>query len=90
MGRSGYVARLRQMVGHELLLLPSVTACIFDDAGRMLLLRHADGARWATPGGALEPGETPAERPLASARRRPGFTSGPRRSWGSSEGRPTR
>jgi 8-oxo-dGTP pyrophosphatase MutT (NUDIX family) len=61
MARSGYVAKLRQMVGHELLLLPSVTACLFDDAGGMLLLRHADGARWATPGGAIEPAESPTE-----------------------------
>jgi 8-oxo-dGTP pyrophosphatase MutT (NUDIX family) len=73
MPRSGYVADLRRMVGHELLLLPSVTACIFDQAGRMLLLWHADGGWWATPGGALEPGESPAEAVVRECREETGL-----------------
>jgi 8-oxo-dGTP pyrophosphatase MutT (NUDIX family) len=35
---------------------------VFDVAARVLLLRHADGHGrefWATPGGGVEPGETP-------------------------------
>jgi 8-oxo-dGTP pyrophosphatase MutT (NUDIX family) len=56
-----YVSELREIVGDRLLLLPSVTACIFDDKGSMLLLRHAYGDLWSTPGGAIEPGETPAD-----------------------------
>lgn len=72
MARSGYVAKLRRLVGHELLLLPSVTACIFDAEG-MLLLRHADGARWATPGGAIEPDETPAEAVVRECAEETGF-----------------
>jgi 8-oxo-dGTP pyrophosphatase MutT (NUDIX family) len=70
---TGYVAKLRQMVGNELLLLPSVTACVFDDAGGMLLLRHADGARWATPGGAIEPGESPTEAVVRECREETGL-----------------
>lgn len=58
--RSGYIARLRREVGHGLLLVPSVTLCIFDDADRLLLLRHDDGDVWAPPGGTIEPGDTPA------------------------------
>jgi ADP-ribose pyrophosphatase YjhB (NUDIX family) len=36
-------------------------AAVIDAQGRMLLIRRADNAKWAMPGGALEVGETPAE-----------------------------
>lgn len=35
-------------------------AAIIDEAGRILLIRRSDNGRWATPGGLLEVGETPA------------------------------
>jgi 8-oxo-dGTP pyrophosphatase MutT (NUDIX family) len=58
MGMSGYWARLRESVGHELLLIPSAIACIRDSRGRLLLLRRGDGDDlWGFPGGAMEPGE---------------------------------
>ncbi len=34
---SRYVAGIRAKIGHDLLLLPSVAAAVFDDAGRVLL-----------------------------------------------------
>jgi 8-oxo-dGTP pyrophosphatase MutT (NUDIX family) len=57
---SDYVRRLREKVGHELLFMPSVHVVIRDEAGRLLLVRHVEG-RWQLPGGAVDPGETPAE-----------------------------
>jgi 8-oxo-dGTP pyrophosphatase MutT (NUDIX family) len=58
MGMSEYWARLRESVGHELLLVPSAVACIRDRRGRLLLLRRSDGEDlWGFPGGAMEPGE---------------------------------
>jgi 8-oxo-dGTP pyrophosphatase MutT (NUDIX family) len=57
---AAHIARLRAVVGHELLLLPSVTVLPIDEAGRLLLVRHTghdDG--WGTLGGAVEPGESP-------------------------------
>ena len=39
---------------------PAVTLCICDADGRLLLVRHDDGDLWSTPGGSIEPGETPA------------------------------
>lgn len=57
-----HVARLRAAVGHDLLLLPSVSALVFDGAGRLLLVRHVghdDG--WGVPGGVVEIGESPGE-----------------------------
>jgi hypothetical protein len=50
-GISAYIARLRAAVGHDLLLLPSVSVLPVDEAGRLLLVRHAghhDG--WAVLG----------------------------------------
>ncbi len=56
-----HIARLRAVVGHDLLLLPSVSVLPVDQAGRLLLVRHAghdDG--WGVLGGAVEVGESPA------------------------------
>lgn len=60
MALSGYVARLREKMEHELLELPSVTAVIRDPKGRILLGRRAGTDIWLMPGGAVEPEETPA------------------------------
>jgi ADP-ribose pyrophosphatase YjhB (NUDIX family) len=55
---SDYVRGLREKIGHELLLMPTVAARIRDDEGRFLLVRHVEG-RWQLPGGAIDPGERP-------------------------------
>jgi ADP-ribose pyrophosphatase YjhB (NUDIX family) len=68
-GIAAHIARLRAAVGHELLLLPSVSVLPVDEAGRVLLVRHAghdDG--WGTLGGAVEPGESPAVAAAREAR----------------------
>lgn len=57
---SDYVRGLRERVGNDLLFMPSAHALIRDDDGRLLLVRHVEG-RWMLPGGAVEPGETPAD-----------------------------
>jgi 8-oxo-dGTP pyrophosphatase MutT (NUDIX family) len=59
-GMSDYVRRLREKVGNDLLFMPSVAALIRDDDGRILLVQHVEG-RWQLPGGAVDPGEGPAE-----------------------------
>lgn len=60
MPRSEYVASIRERIGNELLLLPGVTAVIRDGM-RFLLARHAHAGHWSLIGGAVEPGEEPAE-----------------------------
>jgi 8-oxo-dGTP pyrophosphatase MutT (NUDIX family) len=57
---SPYLRALRQKIGTALVLMPSVTAVIRDDAGRVLLMRRSDDGRWDLPGGTTDPGEPPA------------------------------
>jgi 8-oxo-dGTP pyrophosphatase MutT (NUDIX family) len=61
MSTSAYLHSLRRAVGHELILVPSVTAVIFDIRGRLLLGRNAESTIWVAPGGAIDPGELPAD-----------------------------
>lgn len=55
-----FVLDLRAKIGHDLLWLPGVTAVVFDDENRVLLVRRADNGRWTLVTGCLEPGEQPA------------------------------
>jgi 8-oxo-dGTP pyrophosphatase MutT (NUDIX family) len=64
-----HIARLRAAVGHDLLLLPSVSVLPVDRTGRLLLVQHAghnDG--WGVLGGAVEVGESPAEAAVRETR----------------------
>jgi len=68
-GIAPHIARLRAVVGHELLLLPSVALLPVDEAGRLLLVKptgHDDG--WHILGGAVDMGESPAEAAVREAR----------------------
>lgn len=69
MGIAAHIARLRAVIGHELLLLPSVSVLPIDEAGRVLLVRHAghdDG--WGVLGGGADVGESPAAAAVREAR----------------------
>jgi len=69
MGIAAHIARLRAFVGHEMLLLPSVSVLLVGAGGRLLLVRHAGHADgWAILGGAVDPGESPAEAAVREAR----------------------
>ena len=57
---SDYVRRLREKVGNDFMFMPSVSALIRDSDGRILFVQHVEG-RWQLPGGAIDPGERPAE-----------------------------
>jgi 8-oxo-dGTP pyrophosphatase MutT (NUDIX family) len=64
---SPYVRRLREMVGSEVLVLPSVTVLPRDSGGRILLVRRADTGEWMTIGGMVEPDEDPADAAVREA-----------------------
>ena len=42
-------------------IVPAARAVIFDDAGRILLIRRGDNKLWALPAGGMEPGESVTE-----------------------------
>ena len=54
-----HIKRLRELVGTELLVLPSVAVLPRDEAGRVLLVRIIDTNQWAVIGGAIDPDESP-------------------------------
>ncbi len=58
---SDYVRRMRARVGTDLVLMPSVSVLAFDARGHVLMVRHAETARWVIPGGTVEPLESPAD-----------------------------
>lgn len=79
MGISPNLARLRAVVGPEVIQMPSVSVVV-DDRARLLLVRHA-GSRdgWAVPGGAVEIGESPAEAAVREIFEEIGVRIGPPR-----------
>jgi 8-oxo-dGTP pyrophosphatase MutT (NUDIX family) len=76
---SPYIKRLRELVGHELLVLPSAAVLPRHDDGRILLVRIIDTDQWALIGGAIEPDESPHEAAVREAREEAGVevTLGP-------------
>jgi mutator protein MutT len=69
MGSTGYLARLRECVGHEPLLGLSAAACVRDEEGHILLLRRSDGDNlWGFPGGGMELGERAADAVVREVR----------------------
>jgi len=56
-----YVLQLRETVGNDLLLVPAVSAIVFNDAGEVLLQRASSDGKWYLTGGAIDPGEQPAD-----------------------------
>jgi mutator protein MutT len=58
---SDYYSAIRSAIGDQLLFTPSVNAIIVNTQGHVLLQRRADNGEWPNPGGAIEPGEHPAQ-----------------------------
>ena len=56
----GYIVGLREKIGHELLLIPSVTVLTFAQ-DQVLLVKHGDRDLWVAPGGSINPNESPAD-----------------------------
>ena len=74
MAISPFVARLRQRIGHDLLVLPSVSVLPRDNQGRILFVQLADSGRWATIGGAVEPDESPQDAAIRETQEEAGVT----------------
>ncbi|MGL4818612.1 MAG: NUDIX hydrolase [Bacilli bacterium] len=61
MGMSPYYKKLRNVLGSELIFMPSVAAIVRNENGEILLQNKGNGERWSLPAGAIELGEAPAE-----------------------------
>jgi 8-oxo-dGTP pyrophosphatase MutT (NUDIX family) len=88
-GISPYLRRLREAVGRELVLVPSVAVLPRDKDGRLLLVRDAETGYWQTIGGAIEPDESPQEAAFREAREEAGSRSDSPASVVLSAGRPS-
>jgi 8-oxo-dGTP pyrophosphatase MutT (NUDIX family) len=73
-GISPYLRRLRERVGHELLLIPGVAVLPWDEEGRLLLARERRTRLWQTVGGSVEPDESPHEAAVREAMEEAGVT----------------
>ena len=67
MGISPYLASLREKIGHDLLLAPSVAVLARDAAGRVLMVLNRETGLWQTIGGVMEPDESPQEAAVREA-----------------------
>ena len=79
---SPYIRQLRAQLGPRLLLLPSVSVHVFDSAGRLLLVRQREGELWSTPGGLIEPDESPSDAAVREAWEETGLLIQPERLLG--------
>lgn len=58
---SDYIRSIRGKIGTDLLLSPGVAGVVTNERGEVLLQRRSDNGEWGLPGGALDPGEEPAD-----------------------------
>lgn len=81
-GISDYVRKLRERIGTDLLLAPTVGALVFDGEGQLLLQQRVDNGQWSIPAGALDPGERPADGVLREVWEEAGVLVAPTRLLG--------
>jgi ADP-ribose pyrophosphatase YjhB (NUDIX family) len=53
----GYIEGLREVIGHQPLILVGVAVAVVNEAGEFLLQKRQDG-QWGVPGGFIELGES--------------------------------
>jgi 8-oxo-dGTP pyrophosphatase MutT (NUDIX family) len=93
MPMSDYMRGLRAKLGPDVVVAPSASVLVFDEHGRVLVGRHAEGGgRWVIPGGGVEPDEQPADAAVREAWEETGLHVEPTRLlgvYGGPEGRVT-
>jgi 8-oxo-dGTP pyrophosphatase MutT (NUDIX family) len=58
---SDHMRAIRGRIGTMVLGIPTVSILVRNAEDRVLLVRHSEGGEWSTPGGMIEPYETPAD-----------------------------
>jgi ADP-ribose pyrophosphatase YjhB (NUDIX family) len=71
-----YLWRLRQKVGHDLVLMPGAAVAVQREDGQVLFGRRSDNGVWALPGGAAEVGGSFARTAIDELREETGLAVG--------------
>lgn len=87
MGMSEYVRNLRAKIGTDLIFGTGVAAIVLNDRKEVLLQLRSDTKTWGLPGGAMDPGEEPAEAVVREVLEETGVTVVPERVLGVFGGR---
>jgi 8-oxo-dGTP pyrophosphatase MutT (NUDIX family) len=74
---SEWLARVRSKIGPELVVVPAATGLVFDDQQRLLVVRHSNRGVWVTPGGAVDPDESPVDAVVREVWEETGLTVEP-------------
>ncbi len=74
-----FLTTIREAAGGVMVLMPSITAVVRDEDGRVLVMRRADTGRWSLLSGICEPGEPPALTVVREVREEAGLTVEPTR-----------
>jgi 8-oxo-dGTP diphosphatase len=73
MAMSPYLRSIRARIGNDLIVLPSVAAMALDERRRVLLVRDASSGSWSSPGGAVDPDESPSDAAVREAFEETGY-----------------
>ncbi len=70
-----YIWKIRQKIGHDLLVMPTVDVLAIRDDGSIMMIYNKDFDGWGFPGGYVEPERTWAECALAELEEEAGITT---------------
>jgi 8-oxo-dGTP pyrophosphatase MutT (NUDIX family) len=76
---SEYLHGIREKIGNDLLIMPSVTGVVWNTEDQLLLLRQYQDGPWTLPGGIVDPGEFPAQALLREVWEETGQIAYPKR-----------
>lgn len=76
---SPYLKKLRQYVGHDLVLMPGTGAIVRNDKSEVLLQRRSDNGQWGLLGGVTDPHESPAQAVVREVYEESGLSVRPKR-----------
>jgi 8-oxo-dGTP diphosphatase len=79
MAISEYVKNIRAKIGNDLLLIPGAVGVIVNEQGQILLQHRSDNGKWGLPGGAIDPGEEPADAVIREIKEETGLDVIPER-----------
>jgi 8-oxo-dGTP pyrophosphatase MutT (NUDIX family) len=77
-----WLRSVRARIGNDLLVLPSAAALVLDERRRVLLVYDKAAGHWTTPGGAVDPDESPADAAAREAYEETGYEVEPIRVLG--------